>query len=246
MSLLETVAPVWSAVPQVRAVCTTRIGGVGHGPYASFNLATHVGDDETTVATNRRRLNAALELPSLPLWLSQVHATTVLDADRVTDTTPLTADAAYSRARQRVCTVLTADCLPILLTNSTGTCIAAVHAGWRGLLTGIIPAVLQHLSTANETWLAWIGPAISAHAYEIGDEVRHQFLSADESYEPYFVAHGVRWKFDLASLADTQLQRAGVDFITRFDGCTASDAARFFSYRRDGITGRMASLIWIK
>ncbi|MBI2802601.1 MAG: peptidoglycan editing factor PgeF [Gammaproteobacteria bacterium] len=246
MPVLETVAPNWPTVPQVRALCTTRSGGVGRAPYASFNLATHVGDDDTTVTANRARLNAALELPSSPLWLSQVHAAALLDSDCVTETTPPTADAAYSRARRRVCAVLTADCLPILLTNTTGTCVAAVHAGWRGLLTGIIPSVLQRLSTTNETWLAWIGPAISAPAYEIGTEVRQLFLSADESYERYFVAHGARWKFDLASLAATQLQRAGVDLITRFDGCTASDAARFFSYRRDGVTGRMASLIWIK
>ena len=241
--MLEVVRPHWRASPRVQALCTTRGGGVSVGAFAALNLASHVNDQPSAVAENRRRLQHALPLPSAPRWLTQVHGVNVVDADRVQE--PIAADAAFTRTAGVVCAILTADCLPILLCDAAATTVIAIHAGWRGLADGIIRHTLAHIARPGAEWLAWIGPGISAENYLVGDEVRAIFVNAKRSYTEHFVAVGTRWQMDLAALARAQLAGAGVDEITQYAGCTCGESARFFSYRRDGATGRMASLIWI-
>lgn len=241
--MLEVVRPHWRTSPRVQALCTTRASGVSVGAFAALNLASHVEDEPSAVAENRRLLQHALPLPSAPRWLTQVHGVNVVEADHVHE--PIAADAAFTRTAGVVCAILTADCLPILLCDTAATRVIAIHAGWRGLADGIIPRTLAHTASPGAEWLAWIGPGISAANYEVGDEVRAIFVNTERRYAEHFVAVGARWQMDLAALARAQLAAAGVAEITQYTGCTFGEAARFFSYRRDGATGRMASLIWI-
>ena len=240
--MLEFVTPRWPAPPNIQALCTTRTGGISVGKYSALNLATHVGDDPTAVNANRARLQTELPLPSAPRWLTQVHGTTLVNAAHVA---PLAADAAYADTRETVCAILTADCLPILICDTAGENVIAIHAGWRGLAEGIIARTFATLAMRNTRWLAWIGPGISAENYAVGDDVRAIFQALDPSYAQYFVAAGLRWQMDLQAIARAQLASAGVEAIAHYDGCTFGEPTRFFSYRRDGETGRMASLIWI-
>jgi YfiH family protein len=238
---IDWITPDWPAPAGVRAVSTLRVGGVSAGPFASLNLGDHVGDGPSRVAENRHRLRAALALPADPLWLNQVHGIEVVRADSP-DTRE--ADAAWTAARGVVCAVMTADCLPILLCDRQGTRVAAVHAGWRGLANGVVEAAVSVLDAPDP--LAWLGPAIGPEAFEVGEEVRQVFIERlGDSSDAFRPANG-KWRADLYTLARRVLHRAGVTAVHGGGYCTHSDPARFFSYRRDGQTGRMASLIWLE
>ncbi|MCW8988039.1 MAG: peptidoglycan editing factor PgeF [Gammaproteobacteria bacterium] len=235
----------WPAPDFIKAGTTTRQGGVSESPYTSFNLATHVGDELAAVKQNRAILNKCLNLPGEPQWLEQIHSTrAVLLPDEVT--TPK-ADAAYTSNKDTVCTVMTADCLPLLITDKQGSCVAAIHAGWRGLCDGIIEVTIKKLPVAAETLMVWLGPAIGADVYEVGEEVYNAFALHDKEARQAFtpVSEG-HWLFDIYHLARLRLNKIGVTQIYGGDHCTFTEKENFFSYRRDGVSGRMASLIWIE
>ncbi len=241
MRMEDCLLPDWPAPARVRALVTTRAGGVSRGPYASMNPADHVGDDPAAVAENRARLRKWL--PAEPLWLNQVHGTAVY---RVEQGGSREADAAVSRTPGAVCAVLTADCLPVLLCDRAGTVVAAAHAGWRGLAAGVIEATVAAMASPAAELLAWLGPAIGPAAFQVGEEVRAAFLAVDPDAAAAFVADGPgKWRADLYDLARRRLARVGVMAVYGGGLCTHSDARRFFSYRRDGPTGRMASLVWL-
>jgi purine-nucleoside/S-methyl-5'-thioadenosine phosphorylase / adenosine deaminase len=237
----------WPAPPGVRALSTLRgtagEAGASQLPYAHFNLGDHVGDDARAVAENRRHLKVAARLPAEPFWLRQVHGTAVMDLDRLD--TQGTADAAVARGPGKVCAILTADCLPIVLTTESGDRVAAAHAGWRGLAAGVIEATVRVLGTAGGDLLAWLGPAIGPRHFEVGAEVREAFLKADPAaaaaFEPN--ARG-RFMADLPQLARRRLENLGVSRIYGGGECTFAQAERYYSHRREGITGRQATLIW--
>jgi hypothetical protein len=227
----------------VHAVVTERGGGVSIGRYASLNLAAHVGDTHDAVLENRRRLMRSLELPSEPMWLDQVHGARIADLDSALSGS---ADGAVTSRQGRVCAILSADCLPVLLTDRAGTRIAAAHAGWRGLVAGVLPAAVAAMGLPARDLLAWLGPAIGPSAYEVGDEVREAFLARDPAASAAFVANARgRWQADLYGLARLCLAAAGVAAVFGGGFCTATDAERFFSHRREAPCGRMASLIWL-
>lgn len=237
----EFIRPDWSAPANVHALVTTRSGGVSGGPHASFNLGDHVGDDPAAVAENRRRLRTVL--PADPVWLTQVHGARCIDATGAA--AGCEADAAFARAPATVCTVLTADCLPILLCDDGGTVVAAAHAGWRGLAAGVIEATVRAMNTPGEKLMAWLGPAIGPGRFEVGDAVRAQFIGREPQAAAAFVPRGSgKWLCDIYGLARQRLAALGICRTVGADFCTATDEGRFYSYRRDGATGRMASLIW--
>jgi len=237
---MELILPDWPAPANVRACTTTRQGGVSVGAYASLNLGDHVGDDPAHVTENRARLRRVLALPAEPLWLTQVHGIAVAEGQGGC------ADASVAFAPGTVCTVMTADCLPLLLCDRAGTAVAAVHAGWRGLLAGVIEAAVARLDVPAADLLAWLGPAIGPQSFEVGDEVRTAFMAEDAAASVAFrPTPGGRWLADIYALARLRLVRCGVTAVYGGALCTFSDAARFYSYRRDGVTGRMASLIWL-
>ncbi len=242
MSEHNWIVPDWPAPPGVRALITTRAGGASRGAYAGLNLGLNSGDAAEAVARNRASLRPWL--PAEPLWLRQVHGTAVVEADSAEGNPE--ADAAIARRPRRVCAVLTADCLPLLLCDEAGTIVAAVHAGWRGLCAGVIEQALRAMDKPPQALLAYLGPAIGSSAYEVGAEVRAAFLAADAQSEGAF-APGAPGKFhaDLYALARRRLARSGVSRIYGGGYCTYTERERFYSYRRDGATGRMASLIWI-
>lgn len=240
---MDILYPDWPAPANVRAAVTTRRGGVSVGPYASLNLAAHVGDAPAAVAANRALLRELLALPAEPAWLNQVHGTAVADAAGGGE---CDADASVASRRGAVCAVLTADCLPLLLCDRTGSRVAAVHAGWRGLLGGVIEAALAQLGGDAGQLLAWLGPAIGPDAFEVGDEVRDAFIAVDSAAAAAFrPSPAGRWLADLYALARLRLGHCGVTAVYGGGLCTFHDADRFYSYRRDGVTGRMASLIWL-
>ncbi|HFD91779.1 MAG TPA: peptidoglycan editing factor PgeF [Gammaproteobacteria bacterium] len=237
--------PRWPAPPGVRALSTLRSGGVSCAPYDSFNLAQHVGDAQAAVEANRERLCRAARLPATPCWLNQVHGTAVVDAARAP--AGCAADGAFAREAGVVCAVMTADCLPLLLCERSGRWVAAVHAGWRGLAAGVIESAIACLTTPGEDILAWLGPAIGPGAFEVGEEVRAAFTGQDEDAARHFTpSPGGRWMMDLYGLARRRLAALGVRQVYGGEWCTVTEDARFFSYRRDGRTGRMASLIWLE
>lgn len=244
--MIECLYPDWPAPPSVRAAITTRSGGVSPPPWDGLNLADHVGDDPARVAENRRRLHATLALPAEPFWLQQVHGCDVADADTSGTGSPCAADAAVATRPGRVCAVLTADCLPVLFCSRAGDWVAAVHAGWRGLTAGVLDQALAHAGTPATEVLAWLGPAIGPGAFEVGAEVRAAFLANDAGAAGCFAPSPAgRWLADLYGLARRRLARCGVGWVGGGGLCTFTDAERFFSFRRDGATGRMASLIWL-
>jgi len=233
----------WPAPRCVRALSTTRLGGLSRAPYDSLNLALHVGDDPQAVLRNRQWLARRLGLPSEPAWLTQVHGCTLVRVG--VQPSECEGDASYAEGPGSVCAVLTADCLPILLCDRSGSRVAAVHAGWRGLAAGVIEAAVAGFPDPAGNLLAWMGPAIGPQAFEVGDDVLRAFAATDPWCEQAFRAHRGRWLADIFALARRRLELLGVGFIGGGDLCTVSDPARFYSYRRDSITGRMASLIWI-
>lgn len=241
---MQFIFPDWPAPEGVRAAVTTRSGGVSVGPFTSLNLGIHVGDDAAAVAENRRRVRAQLSLVAEPAWLNQVHGTNVVEA-RAYDEPP-TADASISRTPGSVCAVLTADCLPVIFCDERGTRVAAAHAGWRGLVGGVLESTVKALEADPASLLAWLGPAIEQDAFEVGDDVRAQFVARDPENARAFAPNDRgRWQADLYALARNELTRLGVSRIHGGGLSCYADADRFFSYRRDGKTGRMATLVWL-
>lgn len=236
--------PNWPAPVSVRACSTTRIGGVSEAPYDGLNLGEHVGDDPRRVRENRRRLRAALDLPSEPLWLRQVHGPRVCDArDVVPDTE---ADGCVAFGPGPVCAVMTADCLPVLFCDRDGTRVGIAHAGWRGLAAGVLEATVHALDCEPSGLLAWLGPAIGPQSFEVGHEVRSAFVEHDPACGAAFVpSPNRRWLADLNALARLRLSAVGLSSVFGGGLCTYLDSSRFYSYRREARTGRMASLIWL-
>jgi len=241
MATLPFITPDWPAPTHVKALQTTRHGGVSGGVYASLNLGDHVNDLPQHVASNRQVLSA--DLPSEPVWLNQVHGTRVIDAALANCLE--SADASFTCRQRVVCVTMTADCLPILLCDQAGTTVAAIHAGWRSLCDGVIEASLAAMPVQAAQVMAWLGPAIGPEAFEVGAEVRAQFMAHDMQAATAFKAHGDKWLGDLYALAGQRLRALGVTNITGGDRCTYRESDTFFSYRRDGDTGRMATLIWL-
>jgi len=243
MALIELLRPDWPAPKGVHAASTLRMGGISQAPFAALNLGSHVGDDLHAVQENRLRLQQQLQLPQPPQWLNQIHTTEIIKApERVIRAAP-DADAIWSDSANRVCAVLTADCLPLLYCSTDGRYIAAAHAGWRGLATGIVERTLETLSVKADQVMVWLGPAIGAQAFQVGSEVVEVFVQQNAEDEMAFRADGDRWLMDIYQLAKNRLRRAGVQQIYGGEHCTFSDE-RFFSYRRENQTGRMATLIW--
>lgn len=243
-STVEWIVPRWNAPANVRAAFTLRAGGVSLGPFDSLNTGTHVGDDPEHVAENRRRIHAALELPSEPVWLEQVHGTDVFDAAHPNPAHPPKADAATTRASNTVIAIQVADCLPVLFAARDGSVVGAAHAGWRGLVSGVLENTVRKLGVPAADLVAWLGPCIGPENFEVGDEVREAFLGTDLAANAAFVrnARG-RWLADLHQLARQRLAGCGVIDIAAESSCTIAEPARFFSYRRDGQCGRMVALI---
>jgi polyphenol oxidase len=241
------VVPDWPAPPNVRAVVTTRtLPGASKPPFDRFNLGVRAGDDAAAVVANRAALVEMLELPEAPRWLRQVHGIGVHDADALLADVDPEADAAVTRQPGRVLAILTADCMPVFLCADDGTAVGIAHAGWRGLSAGVIEATIAKLGVAPAALVAWLGPAIGAKSYEVGDEVRAAFVEADTDDADAFAAtRPGHWHCDLYALAHARLRRAGVARIAGGGFDTFSDE-RFYSYRRDRETGRFASLVWIE
>ncbi len=236
--------PDWPAPANVRAFVTTREGGISKGPYAAMNLGQHVDDGPERVAANRSALARILGKNTNEFcWLEQVHGKRVVEAD---PSKLPQADAVFTQQVDRVCAVMTADCLPVLLCDAAGQTVAAVHAGWRGLASGVIEATLERFEKPEQV-IAWLGPAIGPAHFEVGSEVRAAFCDQDACAEACFVVqHDNKYLADLYELARQRLQRAGVKQVYGGGFCTYSDAERFYSYRRQGAaSGRMASLIWL-
>lgn len=239
---MELMVPDWPVPKHVHAFMTTRDGGVSIGHYAGLNLGDHTGDDAGAVAQNRARLRELL--PADPCWLTQVHGNTVCRADDPADSR--VADACIAWRPNVVCTVLTADCLPVLLCDKRGEVVAAAHAGWRGLAGGVLEAAVAALGVAPQGVLAWLGAAIGPDAFQVGEEVREAFVADLPACAQAFAVDSLpgKWRADIYQIARLRLARAGVTEVYGGGLCTVTDAQRFYSYRRDRATGRMASCIW--
>lgn len=238
----DWIVPDWPAPTRVKALVTTRNGGLSAGPYASLNLGLRVNDDPAIVERNRALLRK--HLPAEPRWLQQVHGNRAVDAARVQQ--PVEADAATSRASDTVCVVMVADCMPVFLADRSGTVVGAAHAGWRGLAAGVIENTVRSMAVAPSELVAWLGPAIGPAAFEVGADVRDAFVGPDAGAAPAFIDHKPgKWLADLFTLARRRLHAIGVTDVYGGGLCTVSDPRRFYSHRRDRITGRMAALIWI-
>jgi YfiH family protein len=259
----EVIQPEWAGPPGVRCGFTLRTGGVSEAPYDSLNVGAHVGDVVAAVEENRRRVRERLGLPAEPVWLQQVHGVEVADLDvagthvsagrdgvgaeaALSPTSGFArADAAVTRMSGRVCVIQVADCMPVLFATRDGSAVGAAHAGWRGLAGGVLEETVRHLGVPAAQLVAWLGPTISQPHFEVGDEVRAVFVSHDPGAASAFEANARgRWQCDLYSLARRRLEALGVGDVSGGGWCTYADAARFFSYRRDGQCGRMAALIW--
>lgn len=240
---IEVIRPDWQAPSNVRAFTTTRNGGFSHGAWSSLNLGANCGDDPRHVQQNRHAL--ARLLPSEPRWLKQVHGTNAVSWDKA-KTTGAEADAIFSSQPGQVCAVLTADCLPVLFCNQAGTRIAAAHAGWRGLAAGVLEASVLAMECKPADLIAWLGPAIGPQAFEVGRDVYDTFVELNPENTAAFKPHRDRWLADLYQLARHALARVGIHQVFGGGYCTYSEPEYFYSYRRDGVTGRMASLIWIE
>jgi YfiH family protein len=230
----------WPAPRGIRAVSTTRNGGKSEGPFDSLNLGLHVGDEPGRVQENRGLIKQSLELPSDPQWLNQVHSS---QAVRPAEGKTQTADAMITETKGTVCVVMTADCLPLLLCSKDGTSVAAVHAGWRGLAQGIVGETIRAIGTSE--LLAWMGPAIGPESFEVGLDVYSTFSEQEPAFSAAFkpINEG-KWLLDIYELTQMVLLREGVSSIYGGGHCTVKERDRFFSYRRERITGRMATLIW--
>jgi len=233
--------PDWPAPANIHAATTLRTGGVSCGAYASLNPAMHVGDDAELVKQNRRIIKEMLNLPSEPVWLEQIHSNRAVPA--VATETLQQADASYTSEPGVVCAVLTADCLPLLVCSADGNEVAAIHAGWRGLLAGVIGNTVSAIR--NSELLVWLGPAIGPDCFEVGAEVRDAFLEKSAAFMTAFKQQdNGKWLADIYQLARIDLAMLGIDKVYGGGFCTVTEHGRFYSYRRDKQTGRMATLIW--
>jgi YfiH family protein len=261
----DCLRPAWQAPPRVRALVTTRAGGVSSPPFGRWvggaeaagglNLGLHTGDDPAHVECNRSRLLSLAGVRAA--WLEQIHGDVVVRAEEVASDVPARADASVAAVPGVACLVMVADCLPVLFCDAAGRAVGAAHAGWRGLVAGIVERTARRVAElaqcAPDTLYAYLGPAIGPSMFEVGDDVRDAFLAAAEPAERAATAHafvardGARGKHlaDLYALARLRLARLGVTRIAGGDACTVTDRERFYSYRRDGVTGRMAALIWL-
>lgn len=240
----EFLVPDWPAPANIHAYCSVRTEGFSQQPFESFNLASHVGDNEADVQRNRQQLFQQLNLPSEPLWLDQVHGIKVVDASNG-GVGGFQGDASFSRETNQVCSVLTADCLPVLFCDRQGATVAAAHAGWRGLLAGVLESTLNAMTRDTNEIMAWLGPAIGPDNFEVGEEVYQSFVqhSAD-SADAFKANRPGHYLANIYQLAKLRLQSRGVNQIYGGDFCTFKEQDRFYSFRRDGQTGRMVSLIW--
>ncbi|WP_153447672.1 peptidoglycan editing factor PgeF [Vibrio algicola] len=250
---MDVIIPNWPAPKQVKAISSTRIDGVSKGVYQGLNLGAHVGDDAKRVRQNRKLLTQAMQMPNPPVWLNQTHSTHVVEVNQPTATV-LDADACTTQQKGVVCSAMTADCLPVLLTNIEGTQVAAVHAGWRGLADGIIEQAVKKFEHP-ETVMAWLGPAIGASVFEVGQDVVDIFVAVDPDAKDGFnllsskvasETSAKKYLADMNKLATQRLNRIGVTQVYYSNRCTVSEHDTFYSYRRDGVTGRQASFIWIE
>ena len=244
---LELITPEWPAPENVKALMTTRTGGVSVDPYDSMNLGTHVGDLAASVEKNRDILNCALKLPCDPIWLNQTHSTIV--ADHQICKSGDEADAIVSHQAKAVCAIMTADCLPVLMCDKQGSVVAAAHAGWRGLQAGILEKTVKMLGANPDDIIVWLGAAISQAHFEVGLEVREAFISSHANAESAFLRsddNPEKWFADIYELAKIHLGSIGVLRQNIYGGghCTYSESTTFYSYRREAQTGRMAALIW--
>jgi YfiH family protein len=243
---VNTISPQWGAPARVHALCSTRDGGVSAPPYETLNLGDHVGDDAAAVRENRGRFATALG--ARPVFLKQVHGTSSIAVDASTvDGTE--ADACFTRERGVACTIMVADCLPVLVADAAGTIVGAAHCGWRGLAGGVLEA-LYSAFTKDGMALAWLGPCIGPRAFEVGPDVRDAFCAVDAHAAAAFVPHGEgKFLADLQALARQRLAALGVHNVTGNDGsdawCTVTGRSRFFSHRRDGTSGRFAAAVWL-
>jgi YfiH family protein len=239
---MSHIVPSWNVADNVCAISSTRKGGVSSAPFHSLNLGMHVGDNADHVGQNREYLAQSAGMPNQPIWLNQTHSNKVVVVDKPTNEV-IDADALFTKAPNVVLSAMTADCLPILLTDTQGTAIAAVHAGWKGLANGIVENTLALFDSPVH---AWIGPAIGPKHFEVGQDVYQAFC---ESMPQAAVAFNAlpkkgKWLADLALIAELRMRLAGVMVITQSNRCTYSESDNFFSYRRENMTGRMASFIW--
>ena len=244
---MKTIVPNWTVPPHIQAFTTTREGGVSLPPFDSFNLGDHVEDDKSAVKTNRTLLVEKFNLPHFPLFLTQTHSNRVITVPY--EGNNFEADAVYTNHPNQVCLVMTADCLPVLFTNKQGTEVAAAHAGWRGLCDGVLEETVKCFKSAPEEIIAWFGPAIGPNAFQVGKEVIEQFMAFDPIAETAFrpdPSEAGKYLGNLYQIATQRLNKLGITQIYGGDHCTFTEKESFFSYRRDGQTGRMASLIWIK
>lgn len=258
--MMPLLFPDWAAPPGVRAAFTLRSGGASVPPWDSLNLGVHVGDDPLAVAANRRRVAQALSLPAEPCWLAQVHGTGVHEVERVGPAAeaatadaraadapvadPPVADAAVTRSRGAVLAIQVADCLPVLLASDDGAVLGAAHAGWRGLVAGVVERTVECMGHPPARLVAWLGPCIGPQQFEVGEEVREAFLAAGDAPGAFRQSPAGRWLCDLPAIARGRLQRLGVERVAGGEWCTVADPVRFFSHRRDRLTGRMAALLW--
>jgi YfiH family protein len=283
MGLRESlIYPDWPAPANVKALQTTRLGGISAAPYDTLNLGLHVGDDPVRVNRNRQMLEPLL--PSEPVWLEQVHGTVVANADlagcRVrprhggaqhsgagvaashllpqsagfaSNVSEVQADACIARHHGAVCVIMTADCLPVILCDEEGTVVGAAHAGWKGLAAGVIEVTVKEMGVEPHKLMAWLGPAIGPHAFEVGAEVRATFLEHDGDAADAFLplpmgegrCEGEKYHADIYLLARQRLNALGITRISGGTLCTYHQKDKFFSYRRDGVTGRMGTFIWL-
>ena len=244
---LPWLRPEWEAPRGVRAAFTLRSGGVSAPPWDSLNLGRHVGDDPGAVTLNRQRVVQGLALPAEPCWLEQVHGIEVHEAGtvpRADAAPPPRADAAVTRQSGVVLAIQVADCLPVLLAAEDGSVLGAAHAGWRGLVGGVIEQTVAKMGAPPERLVAWLGPCIGPERFEVGAEVREAFLTAGDAPEAFRASPAGRWLCDLSAIARARLQRLGVGRVAGGGWCTVADPAQFFSHRRDQLTGRMAAMLW--
>ncbi|MDG4813009.1 peptidoglycan editing factor PgeF [Hydrogenovibrio sp. 3SP14C1] len=246
---LTFIQPNWPAPAHIKSCVTTRLGGQSQVPYEAFNLAMHVGDDTQTVFQNRGMLQQALSLPSTPFWLAQEHTDKAIYWEGQSYESPPVADASWATDSELVCCVLTADCLPLLVTNEQGAFVAAIHAGWKGLADGIVSNTIQALPGQRKEMLVWVGPAISQPYFEVGKDVLDAFVKDCAEAAAFFKPHASmsqKWYADLPGLAEFKLNQLGIEQVFQSGLCSYRDQEWFYSYRRDQQTGRMASLIWIE
>lgn len=242
---MEKISPNWNIPPHIHAFTTVRTGGVSQPPFDSFNLGDHVNDNPEHVATNRALLVENFHLPQAPLFLTQTHSTKVIRLPY--EGTPLEADAVYTNQPNQVCLVMTADCLPVLFVSQDGKEIAAAHAGWRGLCDGVLEATVAEFECEPSQISAWLGPAIGPKAFQVESEVIEQFCAFDAQAKDAFIEDSsASGKFlgNLYQIAKQRLNKLGIVNISGGEYCTYTEKERFFSYRRDKQTGRMATLIW--